>query len=295
MFKTLILGPWIEEVHGNIPDLERKIRLDVDKIWKQILLSIEKALPHFFPGLYDEQEYFHKQVESLSPIKEELKDRIGQALLGMSTQSPTIHAVLEKELQKGWEKAFKKAKEEKGGKGHMNRRHDILKAFSDKRGKKTFTEAVIEMQRVFNAEQDKIVRLASKACSEAITKFREQLELITRNILKAADVEYTSVHQWAALDEETDSARNARLSLQRGVRDSLLGWAAAWDAPKIDTTYTAQDTRIPEEYVPTDERTWSDDEEDGGEEADWSDMDLDEDIDDEDDDVFYIKKGRKDN
>ncbi len=167
-FKFGIAGHWIDQLHVKIPELEGTTGDAVDKLSTTSITTVRNALGRFFPGGKKQKEYLDKQLATLSQIREEIKDVIGEALLGISRRAPAIHDALQTQLQKGWDPAFNKAKRVKAGRAITRRRHDVLIDHAMNKGKVTFKKSAKGMEDQFKVE---------------VKKFPDQLKLDFESVL----------------------------------------------------------------------------------------------------------------
>lgn len=269
-FKTQIAAMWIEALHEKIPSCEKPARQKIDKDWKTVTDSIGKALKKFFPGLTDQQAYLTRQVASLMPLKEEMKDKIGQLLADISSSSPQVHEGLQNSLQEKWQSGFKKALKERGGKGVLKRRHAVMLRHAQYHGKSNFREAVDDMEKAFASQRDELLERFQEARQTSVAQFRAQLRLVINNILEAANAEVRMGKGGVTAHIENESCRATRLALQKGVRKILIQWGDVWDTTAVQTDNQGG-TDIPKQFAPIEA------EEDGDSETDVSDSGSDSD------------------
>jgi hypothetical protein len=248
MFQCQMAGQWINALHTGIPRIESPARERFDKIWGNVTNPIRKSLVQFFPGLKKQKGYLDRQLASLNPIREEIKDKIGGFLVNMSAESPTVCAKLQAELQAKWHSHFKKAENVRPGRGIMKRRHELLIAHAKSpAAQKGFKEAVKTMEDGFIEVRSKLIEELDRGWEDCVSKFHHQLRLIIGNILQAAEVEHNQT--WSERYSESEESRDSRLILQKGVRNMLVDWASAWNATEIDVSDAAADTSFPTKFT----------------------------------------------
>ncbi|KAK0644194.1 hypothetical protein B0T16DRAFT_447918 [Cercophora newfieldiana] len=275
-FKAEIAGMWIDALHEKIPRCEGPAREKLDKEWKIVTDSIGRALKKSFPGLSKQQDYLLRQVASLLHLKEEIKDKVGQLLADISSNSPRIHRGLQKHLQDKWQSGFNKALKERGGRGVLKRRHGVLLDHAGAHGKSNFRDAVQEMESCFKAQREALLKNLEHASAASVERFRAQLRLIINNILEAVNAEERLGMEKGTVHVENESSRATRLALQKGVRRNLIAWADAWDAARVKTD-PQEDIAIPKEFkLPEGEDSDSETEDgDTGSDSDDGDADTD--------------------
>ncbi|KAK1754231.1 hypothetical protein QBC47DRAFT_429883, partial [Echria macrotheca] len=222
-FKEQIAGDWIEQLHHRIPELEGPAAAEIDKICSQVMKQVGASIRSFVPEIAQQKEYLSTQIKSLNFVRDQLKDRIGQALVRISDRSPAMHASLQDQLKSKWQPGFKKAKKVPGGTGIRQRQHGILVKHAKDKGKTIFKDAVVEMEAGFQAELAQFPLDLQKAWDDVLTKFYHQLELIIQNILQAASAEANGELS-AVSSQETEATRAVRQDLQLAVRKMLAAW-----------------------------------------------------------------------
>ncbi|KAK3682297.1 hypothetical protein B0T22DRAFT_470765 [Podospora appendiculata] len=242
-FKIHIAGVWIETFHNAIPKMEKDARLEVDKIWEKGMEILNRDLVKHFEG---QKSYLAKEALTLSAVKEEVKDLVGQALLDISARSTEIHTDLAESLQKKWRKGFKDALAERG-RGSMGRRHTILQKFAKDKGHVMYREAVADMKAQLQKQIKQLPEILNKAWEHGLNKLQTQLALITNNVIKAENRD----------GEEFQRAEGDKVLLQQRVRELLMKWQASFimadvgvdqiDETEIPTVYQAPEDNLDEE------------------------------------------------
>ncbi|KAK3942670.1 hypothetical protein QBC46DRAFT_425817 [Diplogelasinospora grovesii] len=262
VFKTQIAGQWMKEMHSNIPNLEQPARQQIDAIWEPTMRCLCDILEKQFPN---QKEYLCKQSPTLSAIREELKTMIGNALVDLSTMSAQVHPEFTQHLRRKWEPAFKKAVEEKGGRGSLARRHKILCDHANEKGRSMYKEAIYDMEKQLKANMDKFPDTLQQAWSHGLERLRTQISLIIGNILEAENQEGADYQR----------AKTCKVILQEQVRGQRLQWVAVWGTTQEDVEM-GEDSEdgmddIPSTYKHAHDKDgdiWSDDEDDDDEDED---------------------------
>ncbi|KAI0116762.1 hypothetical protein F4814DRAFT_439350 [Daldinia grandis] len=246
-----IVADWNQALNHDIPALYKPACKIIDATWKRFLEQLKFGVKEVIPELLP---FLRKVLPDIDIIKEQIKDRVRQALLCISKGASEVHPDMIKLIQKKWHTTFSKAAKAKG-KGSFNMRQGLLLEFANKSATKMFNAAFEDTKKQLAGNFDRLLSNLNDISTFAIQSVRDHIRVLLNSI--------------ALSDVKIEEEFGEKVELQRFVRSTLMQWDLKWRLPGTIRSLHMDDEEvsIPDEYCA------KEDEEDTGDEDE---MDIDE-------------------
>ncbi|KAI1802124.1 hypothetical protein F4811DRAFT_573467 [Daldinia bambusicola] len=246
-----IVADWDQTLNHDIPGLYEPASKIVDNIWERFLIQLEPGIAKISPDLL---HFLHEIMPDLLMIKEQIKDRVRQALVNISRGASEVHPNMVNLIQKKWISTFNEAIKIKG-KGSFKARQHLLAEFAKKSGTKMFNAALNDMRKKLRENFDRLPKGLNEISEFAVQSVQNHIQVLLNNI--------------AIPDAKIEEAFKEKVELQQYVRTALMDWDLKWRLHGTfhKTHMTEEEVLIPDEYfVEEDEDDEDDDEMDIDEE-----------------------------
>ncbi|KAI1468989.1 uncharacterized protein F4812DRAFT_470723 [Daldinia caldariorum] len=228
-----IVADWDQALNHDIPGLYEPASKFVDNIWEHFSINLEPSVRNIAPNLLP---FLHEIIPDLVMIKEQIKDRVRQALMSISRGASEVHPNMVKIIQKKWVSTFNEALKIKG-KGSFKARQDLLARFAEKSGIKMFNAAFEDMKNKPKENFNRFPGDLQDISEFAIRLVQNRIQVLLNNI--------------AIPDAKIEEAFKEKVELQQYVRSTLMDWDLKW---KLHGTFhkvrmIEEEVLIPDEYL----------------------------------------------
>ncbi|KAI1654934.1 hypothetical protein F4813DRAFT_392184 [Daldinia decipiens] len=241
-----IVADWHRAFHEEIPEVRRLACDSIDTIWdaflEQLQAGIKSVIPELSPPLA-------KIMPDLRVIKEQVKERVKQALEDIIKNASKVHPEIVDSIQGKWSPVFQEAGLITGDGSFLKRREHLAK-FPRNNGTRMFNAAFDNTKNKLKEHFDQFPASLANISKFAIEEVEDQIK--------------TALNSAMLPNNKIEEALKEKLELQKDVRSVLIEWDFKWKAKgTIRSHHTeGKDTSIPDTYCPTRVEEDSEDEED---------------------------------
>ncbi|KAI2777802.1 hypothetical protein F4815DRAFT_502118 [Daldinia loculata] len=241
-----IVADWHRAFHEEIPAVRRLACDSIDTIWDAFLEQLQAGVKSVISEL---SPLLAKIMPDLRVIKEQVKERVKQALEGIIKNASKVHPKIIDSIQGKWTPVFQQAQLITGGGSFLKRREHLAK-FPKNNGTQMFNAAFDNTKNKLKEHFDLFPASLVDISKFAIEEVEDQIK--------------TALNSAMLPDNKIEEALKEKIELQKDVRSVLIEWDFKWKAKgTIRSLHTeGKDASIPDKYCPTRVEEDEEDEED---------------------------------
>ncbi|KAI1373167.1 hypothetical protein F4677DRAFT_462536 [Hypoxylon crocopeplum] len=228
-----IVADWNQALNHDIPGLAQPACKQIDRIWgdflKRLRLSVTDTLPELLPFLED-------VMPNLDVIKEQVKDKMRQALKDISKDASTVHPDMVNAIQQRWSTTFNKGIKIKG-KGSLKQREESITTYAKTSSGKMYNAAFERMQKQLRENIRRLPGFLKEISTFAVQAVKDHIKVLLNNVILP--------------NVKVEEDLKDKVKLQQYVRAVILEWDLKWKVSETTSSLLRtndEDIAIPSIY-----------------------------------------------